>query len=111
MPMGHSFNTCPGSLHVNLNIFTYSDRSCQMWFLRVGINSKAFMVNFEKCLNAEKSLPCYFYIGDLQLQMVWIQRAWINNFNTFLTKLELCNLVKWISLNWFLNLLTESSFN
>ena len=63
MLMKHSFITWTLFLQVNLYIFIYSERYGSRWFLRVGINSKLLWFKFEKCLNAEKLLPCYFYQG------------------------------------------------
>ena len=47
-------------LQVNLDIFIYSERYVQMWFLRVGINSKDFMVEFWKLFEVAKATGLLF---------------------------------------------------
>ena len=65
MPNQHSFGTSPMSLQENLNIFTYSDRSDEKLFLRVGINSKANLVDFIKMLQGANASVLLFLLGEM----------------------------------------------
>ena len=65
MPIQHYFGTSPKSLHVNLNIITYLDRYDEMLFLRVGINSKANLVDFIKMLQVANASVLLFLLGEI----------------------------------------------
>ena len=69
-----------------------------------GLNLKNVWMQKSFCL-------VIFTMGDLYIQMTWIQRAWIQHSQTFLTKLVSFNLVHWIDLGWFLKLGTEVCLN
>ena len=69
-----------------------------------GLNLKNVWMQKSFCL-------VIFTMGDLQIQMTWIQRAWIQHSQTFPTKLVSFNLVHWIDLGWFLKLGTEVGLN
>ena len=72
MPIYHYFGTSPKSLHVNLNIITYSDRYGKMWFFRVGINSKAILVDFIKMFERAKAFVLLFLLGEIS-NSKWIK--------------------------------------
>ena len=64
MLMKHSFITWTIFMQVNLYIFLYILKGmvkCDFWELES--TQKLLWFKFEKCLNAEKLLPCYFYYG------------------------------------------------
>ena len=65
MPIQHYFGTSPKSLHVNLNIITYLDRYDEIRFLRVGINSKANLVDFTKMFQVAKASVFLFLLGEI----------------------------------------------
>ena len=69
-----------------------------------GLNLKNVWMQKSFCL-------VIFTKGDLQIQMIWIQQAWIKNFSRCLTKLVSCILVQWIELGWFWNIGTELGLN
>ena len=69
-----------------------------------GLNLKNVWMQQSFCL-------VIFTRGDLEIQMTWIQRAWIQHSHIFPTKLVSFNLVYWIDLGWFLKLGTEVCLN
>ena len=69
-----------------------------------GLNLKNVWMQKSFCL-------VIFPMGDLQIQMTWIQRAWIKHSQTFPTKLVSSNLMHWIDLGWFLKLGAEVCLN
>ena len=82
---------------------------CDFWKLET--TQKLLWFKFEKCLNAEKLLPCYFYHGwsidPNDLNPTGLDSA----FPDLSNKIGFINLVHWIDLGWFLKLGTEVCLN
>ena len=121
MSIYQSFITWTLFLQVNLDIFIYSERYVQMWFLRVGNTSKSFMVDFWKMFESRKAtgllfLPqliywskwCYSNGTGLRFPRPFQQNLFHNFWINKLTWVEFtsewseqdCNLKDKSNLNW-----------
>ena len=80
---------------------------CDFWELES--TQKLLWFKFEKCLNTEKLLPCYFYHGwsidPNDLNPTGLDSA----FPDLSKNLVSFSLMDWIDLGWFLKLGTEVS--
>ena len=82
---------------------------CDFWELES--TQKISWLNLKNVWMQKSFCLVIFTMDDLQIQMTWIQRAWIQHSQSFLAKLVSFNLVHWIDLGWFSKMGTKVCLN